>query len=88
MLKEVSELLSNGGFQAEFSPSVKHMLSREGFSEGYGAREIKRKTEDPLTDLILADPLTDKAKIRVSIRNGVPQFAVTRETADACTGLA
>ena len=88
MLKEVAELLMNSDIRVEFSPGIKHMLARAGFSEEYGARElrrlIKRRIEDPLTDLILADALSEKDRIRVRVRNGQPEFSVIRHTEQEC----
>ena len=59
MLRDVGDLLSRHGIKVEYSPAVRHALAREGYSEEYGARElrrlIKRKIEDPLTELILAE---------------------------------
>ena len=82
MLKEVSSLLATQGIQVEFSSGVKSLLAREGFSEEYGARElrrlIKRKIEDPLTDLILTTDLAHNARIQVRVRRGEPTFEVTR----------
>ena len=76
MLKEVSELLMCNGITVDFSPGVKNTLAREGFSEDYGARElrriIKRQIEDPLTDLILAEGLGAGAHLRVRIRGKRP----------------
>ena len=58
---EVGDLLDSNGIKCEFSPGVKSMIAREGFSEDYGARElrrlIKKRIEDPLTDMILAEAL-------------------------------
>jgi len=80
MLKEVAHLLIRNGIQVEFSPGVKNTLAREGFSEEYGARElrrlIKRQIEDPLTDLILADNLDAGTRLRVRIRGKRPVISV------------
>ncbi len=80
MLREVSELLAKNGICVEFSPGVKNALAREGFSEDYGARElkrlIKRKIEDPLTDLILIENLEAGAHLKVRVRSGKPAFEI------------
>ena len=82
VLKEVSSLLATQGIKVEFSSGVKSLLAREGFSEEYGARElrrlIKRKIEDPLTDLILTNDLAHEVRIQVKVRRGEPVFEVTR----------
>jgi ATP-dependent Clp protease ATP-binding subunit ClpC len=86
MLKEVSELLKHQGIKLRFSSGVKTALAREGFSEEYGARElrrlIKRKIEDPLTELILHGDLQQDATIDVRIFRGEAEFEV------ACAGKA
>jgi ATP-dependent Clp protease ATP-binding subunit ClpC len=79
MLKEVAGLLSRQGLQLECSAGVKTSLAKEGFSEEYGARElrrlIKRRIEDPLTELILDHDLGTGAGVIVRVRNGEYTFA-------------
>jgi ATP-dependent Clp protease ATP-binding subunit ClpC len=81
MLKEVSGLLEQQGIQVEFSSGVKNILAKEGFSEEYGARElrrlIKRKIENPLTDLILTNNLQTNSSIQVRVKRGEMDFHVT-----------
>jgi ATP-dependent Clp protease ATP-binding subunit ClpC len=80
MLREIAELLSKHGIRVEFSPAVRHALAREGFSEEYGARElrrlIKRKIEDPLTELILNESLGTGSRISVKMRDGEPTLVL------------
>ncbi|MCA8956875.1 MAG: ATP-dependent Clp protease ATP-binding subunit [Planctomycetes bacterium] len=80
MLREVTELLARQGLQVDFSSGMKASLAREGYSEEYGARElrrlIKRKIEDPLTDLILMNNLRTGARVQVRVRRGEPTFAI------------
>jgi ATP-dependent Clp protease ATP-binding subunit ClpC len=82
MLKEVAELLAKNGIGVEFSPGVKNSLAREGFSEEYGARElrrlIKRQIEDPLTELILAESLGPGSQLQVKVKAGKPAITVGR----------
>jgi len=82
MLREVSNLLAKQGIQLDFSSGIKTILAREGFSEEYGARElrrlIKRKIEDPLTDLILTHNLHANSIVRVRAKRGQPNFEVVR----------
>ena len=82
MLKEVSGLLEQQGIQVEFSSGVKNILAKEGFSEEYGARElrrlIKRKIENPLTDLILTNNLQANASIQVRVKRGELEFDVAQ----------
>lgn len=81
MLKEVADLLKRRGIGVHFSPGVRTALARQGWSEEYGARElrrlIKRKIEDPVTELILEQDLGAGAKVYVRVRGGEPVFTVT-----------
>lgn len=78
MLREVADLLKRRGIHATFSPQVRVLLSKQGFSEEFGARElrrlIKRNIEDPLTELILDHDLGQGAKVRVRVKGGDYQF--------------
>jgi ATP-dependent Clp protease ATP-binding subunit ClpC len=78
MLKEVASLLKPQGITVEFSSGVKSVLAKEGFSEEYGARElrrlIKRKIEDPLTEMILNDNIHENVTIQVRVARGKPSF--------------
>ena len=82
MLKEVAGLLEQQGIQVEFSSGVKNILAKDGFSEEYGARElrrlIKRKIENPLTDLILTNNLQSNASIQVRVKRGELEFDVAQ----------
>ena len=73
-------LLARQGLQIEFSAGVKNCLAREGFSEEFGARElrrlIKRWIEDPITDLILEHSLDTGARMSVKVRRGKPEIEV------------
>ncbi len=86
MLREVADLLKRRGIGVTFSPGVRVLLAKQGFSEEFGARElrrlIKRRIEDPLTELILDHDLGHGAVVTVRVRNG--EYAFTcRETATA-----
>lgn len=82
MLKEVSSLLEQQGIEVQFSSGVKNILAKEGFSEEYGARElrrlIKRKIENPLTDLILTNNLQTNTSIQVRVKRGELEFHVAQ----------
>ncbi len=86
MLREVADLLKRRGITATFSPGVRVLLARQGFSEEFGARElrrlIKRRIEDPLTELILDHDLGNGAEVNVRVRAGEYAFAC-RELAPA-----
>jgi ATP-dependent Clp protease ATP-binding subunit ClpA len=79
MLREVADLLKKRGITTTFSPGVRVLLAKQGFSEEFGARElrrlIKRRIEDPLTELILDHDLGHGAQVTVRVRNGEYAFA-------------
>jgi len=83
MLREVAELLKRRGIVLTFSPGVRVLLAKQGFSEEFGARElrrlIKRRIEDPLTELILDRDLDQGAVINVRVRNGEYTFGCAAE---------
>ena len=86
MLREVADLLKKRGITTTFSPGVRVLLAKQGFSEEFGARElrrlIKRRIEDPLTELILDHDLGAGSSVTVRVRNG--EYAVAcREVAPA-----
>ena len=84
MLREVADLLKRRGISTTFSPGVRVLLARQGFSEEYGARElrrlIKRRIEDPITEMILDHDLGQDSTVTVKIRNGEYVFS--------CSGMA
>ena len=86
MLREVADLLKKRNITTTFSPGVRVLLAKQGFSEEFGARElrrlIKRRIEDPLTELILDNDLGPGSAVTVRVRNGVYTFAC-REIARA-----
>ncbi|MFY9345496.1 MAG: AAA family ATPase [Planctomycetota bacterium] len=79
MLREVAELLKRRGITTTFSPGVRVLLAKQGFSEEFGARElrrlIKRRIEDPLTELILDHDLGPGSGVAVRVRSGEYAFA-------------
>ncbi|MCC6669662.1 MAG: ATP-dependent Clp protease ATP-binding subunit [Planctomycetes bacterium] len=92
MLKETTDLLGRTGIRVDFSPSVKGVLAKEGFSEEYGARElrrlVKRKIEDPLSERILTDSLGSGSRLQVRVRNGEPEIEVLRANRGALEPVA
>ena len=84
MLREVADLLKRRGISTTFSPGVRVLLARQGFSEEYGARElrrlIKRRIEDPITEMILDHDLGQDSTVNVKIRSGEYVFS--------CSGMA
>ena len=87
MLRDVATLLGEHGIKVTFSPAVRHALAREGYSEEYGARElrrlVKREIEDPITELILNESLGQDSEIHIRMANGTPTMAVTPASAPA-----
>ena len=85
MLREVAQLLGQHGIKVNYSAGIRHALAREGYSEEYGARElrrlIKRKIEDPLTELILGESLDPGSVIDVRMRRGEPTLTVIQNGA-------
>jgi ATP-dependent Clp protease ATP-binding subunit ClpC len=81
MLREVADLLKKRGIASTFSPGVRVQLAKLGFSEEFGARELrrilKRKIEDPITELILDHDLGTGSSIAVKVRNGEFAFSCT-----------
>lgn len=79
MLREVADLLGKRGIKVTFSPQVRVLLAKQGFSEEFGARElrrlIKRNIEDPLTELILDHDLGQGSKVSVRARGGQYSFS-------------
>ncbi len=87
MLREVSDLLRQRGINVTFSPSVRTLLAKQGFSEEFGARELrrllKRRIEAPITELILDHDLGDGSRVNVRVRNGDYAFSVGTERSQA-----
>ncbi len=87
MLREVADLLKRRGIAMTFSPGVRVLLARQGFSEEYGARElrrlIKRRIEDPVTELILDHNLGQGSVVTGKIRNGEYAFTCSESSSTA-----
>ncbi len=83
MLKEVAELLMRRGIELTWSQGVKARLAREGYSEEFGARElrrlIKREIEDPLTEMILDNELGAGSSVSIRVQRGA--YALSCEAA-------
>jgi len=81
MLREVADLLRRRGITVNWSPGVRVLLAKQGFSEEFGARElrrlIKRRIEDPITELILDHDLGQGAELTVRVRSGDYAFSCT-----------
>ncbi|MBL8749533.1 MAG: ATP-dependent Clp protease ATP-binding subunit [Planctomycetes bacterium] len=79
MLREVADLLKRRGITVTFSPGVRVLLAKQGFSEEFGARElrrlIKRRIEDPITEMILDHDLGPGSEVTVRVKSGDYAFA-------------
>ncbi|GAB4148769.1 MAG: hypothetical protein Fur0037_17090 [Planctomycetota bacterium] len=87
MLREVADLLKRRGIAVRFSPGVRVKIARDGFSEDYGARElrrlIKRQIEDPITEIILDLNLQAGDTVQVRVRNG--EYAISAKPRSAAS---
>ena len=52
--KELGALLNRNGIGVEFSPGVRHHLARQGYSEEFGARELRRLIKRQIEDRVTA----------------------------------
>lgn len=71
MLKDISDNLEENNVDIRFSNKLVNTISEEGFSDKYGARNIRRKIQDSvenyLTDLYLKDILVDGIKLELTV---------------------
>lgn len=58
LLKQIADLMAPRGFKIRFSSGLKRYLAKQGFSEEYGARELKRLIKREVEDL-LAEKILD-----------------------------
>lgn len=74
MLVEVAKNLNEQGMSIKFSEPLVNYICEEGFSDKYGARNIRRKiqdlVEDYLADLVLTDEIATGSDIVVGIKDG------------------
>jgi len=74
MLRDIQTLLGARGYHLKFSAGIKRHLAVNGFSEEYGARElrrlIKRQIEDLLAERILEDRILPGAELSLKMRGG------------------
>jgi ATP-dependent Clp protease ATP-binding subunit ClpA len=91
MLNEVCDLLLQKQILVRFSPGVKRWLAKHGFSEEYGARElrrlVKRSIEDPLTERILREDLGPGTEFAVRLRGQELQIETTTSARGAALWL-
>lgn len=79
LLGELSQRLSQQNIELEFTPETAQAIAKAGFDPVYGARplkrEIRKKIEDPLSEMILDGRIKSGEKYVGEIRNS--QFAIT-----------
>jgi ATP-dependent Clp protease ATP-binding subunit ClpC len=70
-MEKVSGRLAESGLQMEVTEEAKVLLAKEGYSEEYGARPLRRiiqnRIEDPLSDAILANTFSQGSTVIVDV---------------------
>lgn len=70
----------------EYGPDLKDWLAQKGYDRLMGARPLARLIQDkikkPLSEEILFGKLENGGKVRVSIRNGEPDFEILPKNSD------
>lgn len=83
LLEETKALMKAQGVTLVFAKGVAELMATLGFSETYGARELKRilkqKIEDPLAELILEKAAKKAINVRISVERGAFQFKVEKK---------
>ena len=82
-LQEVAGYLSNSGIKLRFSTKIDSFVAGAGFSEEYGARELRRiiksEIETPLAELLLDEQFGPGDTVQISLRKGKVHFSAARE---------
>jgi len=82
-LLEVSRYLGATGVKLCFSPRIDAYISGAGYSEEYGARELRRiiksEIEAPLAELLLKGTYGPGDTVQVNLRRGKVQFAAVKD---------
>jgi len=85
LLTEFGQKLSGCGIKLRWTREVCRQLAREGFSDEYGARELRRlvqrRVEDPIADAILWNEVKRGMHVALRIRNGKVDVAPERQRA-------
>ncbi|MCB9833279.1 MAG: ATP-dependent Clp protease ATP-binding subunit [Planctomycetes bacterium] len=78
MLRELGTITERNGIKIVPTQDLKYFIADEGFRPEWGAREIrrtiKRLIENPLTELILDETVTDGDIIRLAVEDGKVAF--------------
>jgi len=73
-MDKVRGRLEESGFHLEMTEEAEALLTKEGYSEEYGARPLRRviqsKIEDPLSDAILGDRFSPGSTLTVGAEDG------------------
>jgi ATP-dependent Clp protease ATP-binding subunit ClpC len=73
-MAKVRGRLEESGFHLEMTEEAKALLTKEGYSEEYGARPLRRaiqsQIEDPLSDAILGDRFSPGSTLTVGAEDG------------------
>ena len=81
MIHESIKGLAENNIKVTFTNGLTSLVRDEGFSEKYGARNIRRKiqelVEDYLTDLVLLDKIIPGDQVRLEVKDGLVKHAVT-----------
>ncbi|MBI4878220.1 MAG: ATP-dependent Clp protease ATP-binding subunit [Planctomycetes bacterium] len=81
-LNEVRSYLGNVGVDLKFSPRVEVHVAAAGYSEEYGARELRRiikaQVENPLAELLLSGRYGQGDALQISVRRGRLHFVGAR----------
>jgi ATP-dependent Clp protease ATP-binding subunit ClpA len=81
-LELLSDTLRSKGVTMDFAAAFVAWLVQTGYSEQFGAREIRRlideKVKSFLTDEILFGRLQQGGRVKASLRNNIPVFTILR----------
>ncbi len=84
-LRDVASYLCETGVTLRFSPRVDAHVARLGYSDEYGARELRRiiksQIENPLAEMLLEGRYSKGDSINISVRRGRIHFEGSRTSA-------
>lgn len=75
LLKQLKGRLTQSDIKVSWDKSVVNFIAKEGFSEKYGARNVKRKIqntiEDELADKIISGEIKPSDKVKIHYKDGI-----------------
>ena len=75
LLKQLKGRLTQSDIKVSWDKSVVNFIAKEGFSEKYGARNVKRKIqdtiEDELADKIISGEIKTGDKVKIHYKDGI-----------------